>query len=72
MRAASLHPLVATDVAFYVTFAIFVVAILVLIVVTLMWVVRRDRDLRKAWRQRQGGPFGIGADTEEPPETGRS
>ncbi len=38
--------------AFAVIFGIFVVALLVLIVITLRWVFRRDRAGR-AWRERQ-------------------
>jgi hypothetical protein len=46
-------PLMAVNAGFVVLFAIFVVALLVLIVVTLTWAIRRDRAGRAAWRQRQ-------------------
>ncbi len=39
--------------AFAVIFGIFVVALLVLIVITLRWVFRRDKAGRVAWRERQ-------------------
>jgi hypothetical protein len=47
------QPLLASDVAFAVVFGIFVVAMLTLIVVVVTWAIRRDRDGRAAWRQRQ-------------------
>jgi hypothetical protein len=52
----SLHPqplLAANDVAFAVIFGIFVVALLTLMVIVVTWAVRRDRQGRAAWRQRQ-------------------
>jgi heme exporter protein D len=51
--AALFLPLLATDVAFFVLFGVFVVAIVALVVITMGWVIRRDRALRSAWRQRQ-------------------
>jgi hypothetical protein len=53
MASTLLHPLLASDVTFAVLFGIFVVALAVLVVLTLMWVVRRDRALRADWRARQ-------------------
>jgi hypothetical protein len=47
------RPLLASDVAFAVLFGIFIVALLVLIVIVLTWSVRRDKQGRAAWRQRQ-------------------
>jgi hypothetical protein len=45
--------LAANDVAFGVLFGIFIVALLTLIVIVAMWVIRRDRQGRAAWLQRQ-------------------
>lgn len=45
-----------TDVAFYVGFGLFLLAFVVLAVVTLRWAVRRDRAGRAEWaRRRQAG-----------------
>ena len=44
--------LLASDVAFGVVFGLFVLALLVLAVVTIRWGVRRDRPGRLAWKQR--------------------
>jgi hypothetical protein len=66
MALVRLLPLPATDVAFFVTFGIFVVALVVLIVIVLMWVIRRDRTLRATWRQRNQVPIAPGTD-EQPP-----
>ena len=62
--ALLLHPVLATNlVAFFVIFGVFVVAVLSLVVITLRWVIRRDRQLRAGWRQRQQDlgltPYGI-------------
>jgi uncharacterized protein HemY len=54
--AHSVHhllPLAASNVSFVVVFSIFVVALVVLIVITLRFVIRRDRQGRVAWRERQ-------------------
>jgi hypothetical protein len=55
--------LLASNVPFAIIFGIFVVALVVLIVIVLMWAIRRDRAGRAEWRQRQqdratgeGGP----------------
>jgi hypothetical protein len=54
--------LLASDsVAFGVIFGIFLVALLVLIVIVLRWAIRRDRQGRELWKQRQ-------ASTMAPPE----
>lgn len=45
--------LAANDVAFAVLFGIFIVALLTLIVIVLTWVIRRDRQGRADWLQRQ-------------------
>jgi hypothetical protein len=50
---AVLAPLVSTDVAFFITFGIFIVAMVALIVIVIMWAVRHDLAGRRAWRQRQ-------------------
>lgn len=47
------RPLLASDVAFAVLFGIFIVALLVLIVIVFTWALRRDKQGRAAWRQRQ-------------------
>jgi len=47
------RPLLASDVAFAVLFGIFIVALLVLIAIVLTWAIRRDKQGRAAWRQRQ-------------------
>jgi hypothetical protein len=61
--AATLPVLLASDVAGYVLFGLFVVALVVLVVITMAWVIRRDRALRAEWRQRQidagTTPYGI-------------
>ena len=52
----SLHPrplLASDDVAFAVIFGIFIVALLTMIVIVIRWSIRRDRQGRVAWRQRQ-------------------
>ena len=51
--ALLLLPLLASNSAFFAIFGIFVVALLVLIVITLKWTFRRDRAGRAAWRQRR-------------------
>jgi predicted lysophospholipase L1 biosynthesis ABC-type transport system permease subunit len=61
--ALTFRILLASDMAaFAVLFGIFVVALLVLIVITLRWVFRRDKAGRIAWREqqlaRQGRPPG--------------
>lgn len=45
--------LLASNAPFAIIFGIFVVALVTLIVITLMWAIRRDRAGRVAWRQRQ-------------------
>ncbi|HVT41567.1 MAG TPA: hypothetical protein VHD39_01185 [Acidimicrobiales bacterium] len=49
-------PLVGTsggNVAFFVIFGLFVVAMVVLVVIVILWAVRHDIAGRRAWRQRQ-------------------
>jgi hypothetical protein len=78
LLSLQLRPLLASDVAFAVVFGIFVVALLTMIVIVITWALRRDREGRAAWRQRQqggqqvspqGGPQGgaPGAEGEGPP-----
>jgi len=43
----------AGNVAFYVIFGIFVVAMLALVVIVIMWAVRHDVAGRRTWRARQ-------------------
>lgn len=48
------HPLLlAADAAFYAVFGVFVLAFVVLTVVTVRWAVRRDRVGRAEWVQRK-------------------
>jgi hypothetical protein len=54
LLSSGLRPLLAAnDVAFAVLFGIFVVALLTLVVIVAIWVIRRDRQGRAAWLQRQ-------------------
>ncbi len=51
---ATVLPLLASDpLAFGVIFGIFLVALLVLIVIVLRWAIRRDRQGRELWKERQ-------------------
>jgi membrane protein implicated in regulation of membrane protease activity len=52
-HSPSLALLLASNVAFSITFGIFVIALAALIVIVLRWAIRRDRTGRVAWRQRQ-------------------
>jgi hypothetical protein len=49
----ALSPLLASNAAFFIVFGIFVIALLVLVVVTSVWVIRRDKAGRAAWLERQ-------------------
>ena len=62
-------PLLASDVAFAIVFGVFLVALVVLIVIVLLWAVRRDRDGRAAWRQRQQ-TRATPAEGDQPPAPG--
>ena len=55
MAPALLQPALASDAAFFAIFGVFVAAMLVLVVVVLVWAIRRDKAGRAAWLQRQGG-----------------
>ena len=57
-----LHPLLATDTEFFVTFGIFVLAMVVLAALIVRWAVRHDRAGFTLWRQRQQA-----APTQAPP-----
>jgi hypothetical protein len=46
--------LFGADAAFYAVFTFFVLAMAVLVVLTVRFVVRRDRERRSAWRSRRG------------------
>lgn len=48
-----LHPLLATNVGFFISFGLFVVALLTLFFLTARWAIRHDRAGFKAWRERQ-------------------
>lgn len=62
------RPLLASDVAFGVLFGLFIVALLVLIVIVLTWAIRRDKQGRAAWRQRQqDGNSAAGGDVPPAP-----
>lgn len=50
---APVTPVLGASVAFYVVFSAFVVAFVVLTVITLTWAVRRDRAGRRAWAERR-------------------
>jgi len=54
-RAALLTPPAAPGIGrgVRVLFGLFIVALLVLIVIVLTWAIRRDKQGRAAWRQRQ-------------------
>jgi hypothetical protein len=58
--------LVGSNVPFAILFGIFVIALIVMIVITLMWAIRRDRGGRAAWRQRQV-ERGLGGEGDLPP-----
>jgi hypothetical protein len=51
--ALQARPLLAANAAFVVLFTVFIVALLSLIVIVLVWAIRRDRQGRIAWRERQ-------------------
>jgi hypothetical protein len=55
LLSLALHPIVATNVGFYITFGAFVVAWLVLAFFTIRWAIRHDRAGFSAWRRRQAG-----------------
>lgn len=50
---SALHPLVAANVGFAITFGLFVVALLTLFFLTARWAIRHDRAGYAAWRKRQ-------------------
>jgi len=52
-HAPAFAALLASNTAFAITFGVFVVALVALIVIVLRWAIRRDRTGRVAWRQRQ-------------------
>jgi hypothetical protein len=53
MVAALVSPMLATNTAFAVVFGVFVVAFVVLIVLTIRWAVRHDMAGWKIWRKEQ-------------------
>lgn len=69
----ALHgPLVGAEVAFYVVFGAFVVAFVVLSVITVTWALRRDRAGRDQWvRRQQQREAEAGADVPPPVTNGR-
>jgi hypothetical protein len=60
----------SANIAFVVVFGAFVVALVALIVITLRWAIRRDRQGRIEWLRRrsagQGGGRGDGSDEGGP------
>lgn len=54
-------PVVGADVAFDAVFGVFVVAVVVLSVITLRWALRRDRAGRAQWLRRRREELGEGA-----------
>jgi hypothetical protein len=58
--------LAADNVAFAIVFGIFIVALLTLIVIVVLWAIRRDRKGRIAWRERQQNRAAA-AEREAPP-----
>jgi hypothetical protein len=58
--------LASSNVAFAIIFGIFLLALITMIVITLIWAVRRDRPGRAAWRQRQV-ERAAGAEGDVPP-----
>jgi hypothetical protein len=61
------HLLLAANAAFVVVFGIFIVALLVMIVIVLLWAIRRDRQGRIEWRQRQQDEAAPGDGDAAPP-----
>jgi hypothetical protein len=70
LQSVTLQPVVATNVAFYITFGVFVVAWLVLAFFTIRWAIRHDRAGFSAWRRRQAGAAPTIAPTIEPTNPG--
>jgi hypothetical protein len=73
---SALHPLVAANVGFAITFGLFVVALLTLFFLTARWAIRHDRAGYAAWRNRQQAaapptitPTATPTTTESPTET---
>jgi membrane protein implicated in regulation of membrane protease activity len=62
--------LLASNTAFAITFGVFVIALVALIVIVLRWAIRRDRTGRAAWRQRQQERMGV-VERDVPPPPGR-
>ena len=52
---SALHPLVAANVGFAITFGLFVVALLTLFFLTARWAIRHDRAGYAAWRNATAG-----------------
>jgi hypothetical protein len=74
---ALVAPVVGTaNVTFGIVFAVFVAALVVLVVITLRWAIRRDRRGRAEWEQRRttsGGAASPRGRWRPPPSTnGRS
>jgi hypothetical protein len=56
----------ATNTAFFVVFGLFVVATVVLIVITITWAVRHDIAGRRAWRARREAAWQAREDQDVP------
>ncbi|HEY1650552.1 MAG TPA: hypothetical protein VGG09_01600 [Acidimicrobiales bacterium] len=67
MAPALVLPAPATDVAFFVVFGLFVVAMVVLVVIIIVWAVRHDITGRRAWRARQEAAMGVGEQGDQFP-----
>jgi hypothetical protein len=65
------QPVTGADAAFDVVFGAFVVAVVVLSVITLRWALRRDRAGRAQWLRRRREELGGGARGPAPNTNGR-
>jgi hypothetical protein len=66
-RLSSVPPLLATNVAFYVVFGLFVAAMVVLAAIIVVWAVRHDMTGWKAWRARQTAAYEAQSAPRHPP-----
>jgi len=64
--------LLGADVAFDAVFSVFVVAFVVLAVVTVRWAIKRDRAGRAAWVRRQAPARDVRPDAPPPRMNGHS
>ncbi len=66
VMATVFHPMLATNVGFFITFGLFVVGWLILAFLTIRWAIRHDRAGFKEWRQRQAAASAIPTVTRFP------